>query len=489
MLELTEKEIEKISSDIDQQGLTYTLLKDELLDHICCDIEEEMENGLTFNEAYRKVKGILGKKRIRQIQDETLYLISKKYRIMKKLMYVLGIAVPILIILGAIFKVMHWPGGGLIISLALFTTGVLFLPVFVMVRIRDTRKLDETVPMGLYLTGMISGVITILGTLFKIQHWPGGGVLISLGLFALAAVFLPMYAVVKIRNAREKEQSFNKGYYITGVIAGILFIAGALFKIMHWPGAGYVIIVSWLSVAVLFLPILVLNVLKQKTKHVDNFFFIILVASFIAVILMALLRVPSKITIDEFILSEESIAANAGYLAQQNDRQLKEAADFVTGENLHSMQAVSAEADNICDFIQSAKQEMALQFSEENRAFILPDGRIDFRKVIGRDARSPSEIIMIGRPDSQGGKAYEIRSMLESFIKTSISVSSDKEFKILVEGQIDLSVPSDSGQGWEAFYFSGPMIQTATHLSRYQSGVRMIESELLQELAGRLEVE
>ena len=79
MLELTEQEIDRISSEIDQQGLTYTQLKNEILDHICCNIEAEMEQGLTFNEAYRKVKSEMGKKRIRQIQDETLYLISKKY--------------------------------------------------------------------------------------------------------------------------------------------------------------------------------------------------------------------------------------------------------------------------------------------------------------------------------------------------------------------------------------------------------------------------
>jgi hypothetical protein len=48
MYELTETEIDLISRDIDQQGLTYTLLKNELLDHICCSIEEDMEKGMTW---------------------------------------------------------------------------------------------------------------------------------------------------------------------------------------------------------------------------------------------------------------------------------------------------------------------------------------------------------------------------------------------------------------------------------------------------------
>ena len=54
MHEFTEQEIDQVSREIDQQGLTYTLLKNEILDHICCGIEAEMENGLTFNKAYEK---------------------------------------------------------------------------------------------------------------------------------------------------------------------------------------------------------------------------------------------------------------------------------------------------------------------------------------------------------------------------------------------------------------------------------------------------
>jgi len=68
MVELDEQQIGSISVDIDGQGLTYTGLKDELLDHICCQVELAMEKGMTFNEAYQHVKIVMGRKRIRQIQ-------------------------------------------------------------------------------------------------------------------------------------------------------------------------------------------------------------------------------------------------------------------------------------------------------------------------------------------------------------------------------------------------------------------------------------
>jgi len=91
MLEISETELDQLSRDIDRQGLTYTRLKNELLDHICCNIESYMREGLTFNESYRKVKREMGSRRITQVQDATLYLINQKYRRMKKTMLVLGI--------------------------------------------------------------------------------------------------------------------------------------------------------------------------------------------------------------------------------------------------------------------------------------------------------------------------------------------------------------------------------------------------------------
>ena len=127
MYEFKEAEIDRISGDIDKQGLTYTLLKNELLDHVCCNIEEEMENGKTFNDAYRKVKQQMGSRRIRQIQDETLYLISKKYRRMKKTMYVLGIAIPILLVIGLVLKLQHLPGASIVISVGFFAMAILFI--------------------------------------------------------------------------------------------------------------------------------------------------------------------------------------------------------------------------------------------------------------------------------------------------------------------------------------------------------------------------
>jgi len=66
MPELTIYDIERITSDVISQEIIFPNLADELVDHICCDVEYEMEKGLNFNEAYNRVKQKIGKRRLRR---------------------------------------------------------------------------------------------------------------------------------------------------------------------------------------------------------------------------------------------------------------------------------------------------------------------------------------------------------------------------------------------------------------------------------------
>ena len=86
MPELTLHHIDQISRDISRQEIVFSHLLHDLIDHVCCDVENEMQNGLSFSEAYRKVKQKMGSRRLKEIQEETLYLVDTKYRYMKNIL-------------------------------------------------------------------------------------------------------------------------------------------------------------------------------------------------------------------------------------------------------------------------------------------------------------------------------------------------------------------------------------------------------------------
>jgi PadR family transcriptional regulator, regulatory protein PadR len=71
MPELTFQDIDRIRRDVKGQDICFSHLADELLDHLCCDVEQEMACGLNFSEAYRRVKEKMGHRRLKEIQEET----------------------------------------------------------------------------------------------------------------------------------------------------------------------------------------------------------------------------------------------------------------------------------------------------------------------------------------------------------------------------------------------------------------------------------
>jgi hypothetical protein len=86
----------------------------------------------------------------------------------------------------------------------------------------------------IYFIALITTFLIFSGSLFKIMHWPGAAVMIILGSFTFAFLFIPLIILKKF-----KEESFSKDQiiYSLGIILGTVLGLGFIFKIMHWPMA------------------------------------------------------------------------------------------------------------------------------------------------------------------------------------------------------------------------------------------------------------
>jgi len=82
---LNDSNINYITNDLNRRGLIYEPLKDELLDHICCQIEEQMGTGMKFMDAYNAVIDQYFKtNELQEIQSLTLSELNSKPKIMLK---------------------------------------------------------------------------------------------------------------------------------------------------------------------------------------------------------------------------------------------------------------------------------------------------------------------------------------------------------------------------------------------------------------------
>lgn len=96
---LKETEIEFIYTEIRHKGLTDAELHPEVADHICCMIEEKMNQGLSFEQAYQEALDLFGEQEIKRLQKERKKQYSPTRRLHKLLRLEYGTVMGLLLIL------------------------------------------------------------------------------------------------------------------------------------------------------------------------------------------------------------------------------------------------------------------------------------------------------------------------------------------------------------------------------------------------------
>lgn len=225
---LSDKQIDYILDDIRARGVEMESLQQNLLDHICCIIEQDLEDQGNFESFYEKTISTFYKEALWEIEEETLILLTfKNYYTMKKTMVVSGITAAALMSTGILFKFMHWPGAAVCILLGIFTCSFIFLPLFFTVKAKEQQSLKDKLIVGL---GVVSGILMSLSVLFKIQHWPYANKLAVLSLMILGLLFLPLYFFSGIRHPERKVNTIT-------VSIVIIMICGLWLTLISSPRA------------------------------------------------------------------------------------------------------------------------------------------------------------------------------------------------------------------------------------------------------------
>lgn len=188
---LTQKQVDFIRTEINKSRISIPELKDDLLDHFCCFIEQEIKEGNSFENAYENALEQVCPNGFDEIQKETIYMLNfKRILFMKKLMYTIGLMTSISISIGWLFKILNWPGGGDIFTYGFLGFILLFLPMLAIDRykLNLNRALSEKLRL---ILGFSSAILIGLATLFKMMHLQGASLLLVLGAVLFAFGFLP----------------------------------------------------------------------------------------------------------------------------------------------------------------------------------------------------------------------------------------------------------------------------------------------------------
>jgi len=125
----------------------------------------------------------------------------------------------------------------------------------------------------IYILGEITAIVTLMGTIFKVNHWPAAGIMLTAGMVTFVLAFLPL---ALIDSYRGDENKLNKPLYIVTGVTGFVIFTGMLFKIRHWPYAGPLLSIALIFPYVVFLPVFFIVTLRNKNFNIYNTVFILL---------------------------------------------------------------------------------------------------------------------------------------------------------------------------------------------------------------------
>jgi hypothetical protein len=139
-------------------------------------------------------------------------------------------------IIGFMFKVMHWPGAN-----ASVLAGGLLIMVSLLLDL-TARPLS----LGPVLRSL-AGVLLTATVLFKLLHWPFATVIMYGALAATIA------ALVVARDQFKAGQVLDRRFLWLLAVSATTAMVGLLFKVMHWPAGSILFVLGMSGCATWFL--------------------------------------------------------------------------------------------------------------------------------------------------------------------------------------------------------------------------------------------
>jgi uncharacterized protein with PQ loop repeat len=168
-------------------------------------------------------------------------------------------------------------------SLGALFLAFIFLPSALSVLWKETHN---TKRLFLFLSAFFAGILFIIGTLFKIQHWPMAGAILTLSALSGILFFIPALALSRFSD---QENKAKRPVYILGAAGIVFYVAGLLFKIQHWPLATVFLVTGILLLFFLAFPLFTWLTWKEE-NHVSSRFIFLVIGSLLIIVPGALIN-------------------------------------------------------------------------------------------------------------------------------------------------------------------------------------------------------
>jgi hypothetical protein len=191
MSNLTDDNIDFIAQRINSSMIKSAEMKEDLIDHFCCAIEEDMNKGLCFEESYHNAFKNICPDGFDEIQHETVFLLTfNKIKGMKRFLYLSAYLTAISMTITLYFSLTGKPGGNIALLVSSLLLIFLLLPALFLNQYK--RELSKNITTKIAFIFGFSGVtLFLVSVVFKISHWPGAKVMLLLSLVIVNLAYFP----------------------------------------------------------------------------------------------------------------------------------------------------------------------------------------------------------------------------------------------------------------------------------------------------------
>ena len=338
----------------------------------------------------------------------------------------------------------------------------------------------------IYNFGVVIINIFVFGALFKVMHWSGASILIVLGLGLFCLVFLPL----AFYHSYKGNDGKYKSLYIAGFICAFITFIGAMFKIQHWPGAGWFLLVGIPLPFLYFLPVYVYHHNKSKEKSSINFLGVMFMMVYVALFTSILALNISRDIVVALSDCTYDISKTNDLFLTQNDLKYKCLEKEGLSGNKEKIMQLKAKSDAIYNQINDIKIAL-IKASENTDSKALEQGnKINLKAIMALDESNKTTAIMRGE-HGEGGKATALKNQISDYREYLKSfVGNEKEKTAILDNLLNTSDIVDTSNGekqtvqWEDDFFpySTFLITVLGNLDCIATDVKMAEGEVLGEL-------
>jgi hypothetical protein len=253
----------------------------------------------------------------------------------------------------ALFKIMHWYGAAILMTAGAITLAFIFMPSAFGVLRKETQSRKR---LFLLITVFLTGVFLILGTLFKVQHWPGAFIFLASG--SISGIFF-LIPVLVINRIKAQENKAKRPVYILGALGAVIYLLGMLFKIQHWNMATLLLITGLILLCFIALPWYTWVTWKNES-HIQPQFLFIIICSIALIVpgLMINLQLQNAYE-DQYYPHMVQQQALYNYLCGRNKSMIGLYSDSLNYQRMEQVHARSTEMINLIFNVQEKLIEVA----------------------------------------------------------------------------------------------------------------------------------